>query len=71
MVEDCAFSHKIDYTTFFLEILNLEGHINHSSGSRGTGILLNGGLCLLVELQWPRVCHQRGHPVELNIKVPN
>ena len=42
MVEDGAFSHKIDYVTIFLEILNLEGHQNRITGSRVTVILLNG-----------------------------
>ena len=41
MVEDGAFSHKIDYVTIFLEILNLEGHQNRNTGSRVTAILLN------------------------------
>ena len=42
MVKDGAFSHKIDYVTIFLEILNLEGHPNRITGSRVTAILLNG-----------------------------
>ena len=42
MVEDGAFSHKIDYFTFFLKILNLEGQANHTIGSRLNTILLNG-----------------------------
>ena len=37
-----AFSHKIDYVTMFLEILNLEGHLNHITGSRATAIFMNG-----------------------------
>ena len=41
MVEDGAFSKKIDYVTIFLEILNLEGHQNRFTGSRVTAILLN------------------------------
>ena len=40
MVEDGAFSHKIDYVTIVLEILNLEGHPNRITGSRVTVILL-------------------------------
>ena len=40
MVEDDAFSQKIDY--FFLEILNFKGHPNRITGSRVTAILLNG-----------------------------
>ena len=42
MVEDGAFSHKIDYVTIFMEIHNLEGHPNYSTDSRLTAILLNG-----------------------------
>ena len=34
-----SFSHKI--TTFFVEILNLKGHLNCNSGSKVTAILLN------------------------------
>ena len=32
MVEDGAFSHKIDYVTIVKEILNLEGHSNRITG---------------------------------------
>ena len=42
MVEDGAFSHKIDYVSICLEILNLEGHPNCTTGLRVTAILLNG-----------------------------
>ena len=42
MVEDGAFSHKIDYVTNFLEILNREGHPICIVGSRVTTIFLNG-----------------------------
>ena len=42
MVEDGAFSHKIDYVTIFWEILNLEGHPNCTTGSKVKAILLNG-----------------------------
>ena len=41
MVEDGAFSHKIDYVAIFLEILNFEGYQNLITGSRVTFILLN------------------------------
>ena len=37
-----ASSHKIDYITIFLEILNLEGEQNRITGSKVTAILLNG-----------------------------
>ena len=36
MVEDGAFSHKIDYVTNFLEFLNIEGHLNCITGSKVT-----------------------------------
>ena len=42
MVEDGAFSHKIDNVAIIKEILNLEGHQNHMTGSRVTAIFLNG-----------------------------
>ena len=45
MVGDGAFSHEIDYATFFEEILNLQGHPNRITGSKVTVILLNG--CIL------------------------
>ena len=42
MVEDGAFSHKIDHVTTFLEMLNLEGHPKRTFGSQVMAILLNG-----------------------------
>ena len=42
MVEDVAFSRKIDYVTICKEILNLKGHPNRIIGSKVTAILLNG-----------------------------
>ena len=42
MVEDGAFSHKKNYITIFLKILNSEGHPNHMTGSKVTAYLLNG-----------------------------
>ena len=42
MVEDSAFSHKIDCVNFNKEILNLEGHLIYITGVRVTVILLNG-----------------------------
>ena len=41
MVEDDAFSHKIDYVTICWKIIKLKGHPNQITGSRVTGILLN------------------------------
>ena len=49
MVEDSAFSQKIDYVTIFLEILNLEEHPNCITGSRVTAILMNGWILLIGE----------------------
>ena len=42
MVEDGAFSHKIDYVTVFRKIINLKGHRNRLTGLKVTAILLNG-----------------------------
>ena len=42
MVEDGAFSNKIDYVPMFLENLNHEGHPNRITGSKVTMVLLNG-----------------------------
>ena len=42
MVEEGAFSHKIDCVTIFREILNLEKHPNPITGSKVTAIFLNG-----------------------------
>ena len=41
MVEDSAFSHKLEYVTILKEIPNLEGNPNHITGSKVTTILLN------------------------------
>ena len=61
MVGNGAFSHKIDYITIFLEILNLEGHQNLITGSRVTTILLNGWIFPIGQSgeasRW-RVCYQ-------------
>ena len=56
MVEDGAFSHKIDYITNFLEIKNIEEHPHRITGLR---VLLNGWIFLSVELQRWKVCDQR------------
>ena len=42
MVEDGAFSHKVDYFTIFEWNSNCEGITNRINGSRVTAILLNG-----------------------------
>ena len=42
MIEDGAFTHKINYIAHFLRILNLKGHHNCIIGSRVTKVLLNG-----------------------------
>ena len=44
MVEDGAFSHKIDHVTIFLEILNPEGYPNRFTVSEVMAILLNGSI---------------------------
>ena len=41
MVEDGAFSHKIDFAIFLCK-LNLKGHLNDITVSRVLTILLNG-----------------------------
>ena len=41
MVENGAFSHKIDYVTIVQEILNLKGHPYCITGPKVTAILLN------------------------------
>ena len=51
IVEDGAFSHKVYYVSIFKEILNLEGHPNRITGLKVTAILVNGWICLLVDLQ--------------------
>ena len=50
MVEDSAFSNKIDIVKKFKEILNLKGHPNRITGSKVTRILLNG--CILPGYWW-------------------
>ena len=58
MVEDAAFSEKIDYVPFFRENLNLEGHLNCFIGLKVMMILVNGGFYLGVEL------HREGSALE-------
>ena len=41
MVEDGAFSHKIDYVTIYKKILNLKGHPNHIIGYGDFAELVN------------------------------
>ena len=49
-IADGAFSRKIDYIKVFKEILNPEVHPNRITGSKVTGILLNGWIFpILVE----------------------
>ena len=55
MVEDGAFSHKIDYVTIFQEILNLERHPNHITGSKVTATLLNWWILSFSEVASGRV----------------
>ena len=42
MVEDFAFSHRIEYVEICYDILNLKGHHNRTTSSRVTAIFLNG-----------------------------
>ena len=50
MVEDSAFSHKIDYAKKKLKNINLEEQSNHITGSRVTVILLNGWISPIGEV---------------------
>ena len=56
MVEDGAFSHKIDYIANFWEIINLEGHQYRINGSRVITILLNGWILPIGGASSRRVC---------------
>ena len=56
MVKDIAFSHKIDYFSNFMEILNLKGHLSCFIGSKVTVILVNGGILPSDEVASGRVC---------------
>ena len=56
MVEDGAFSHKIDYFSFVKEILNLGGHPDCITGSKVTEILLNGWILPVGGVHWERSC---------------
>ena len=47
MIEEGAFSHKINYVTIFKEIPNLKGHVYCITGSTVTVILLNGWILLI------------------------
>ena len=56
MVEDGAFSHKIDYVTILKEILNLEGYLNRFIGSKVMAILVNGEILPSGGVALGRVC---------------
>ena len=58
MVEDDAFSHKIDYVTSFWEVLNSEGHPNRITGTKSTAILLNVWILPVGGVALGRVCTQ-------------
>ena len=58
MVEDVAFSHKIDYVTNLQEILNPEGQQNRTTGSKVTAILLNGWILPVGGVASGKVCAQ-------------
>ena len=65
MVENCACSHKIDYITILLQILNLKVHKNRITGSRVTAILLDEWIFIIGKngeaSRW-RFCYQQGLP---------
>ena len=56
MVEDGAFSHKIDYGSSFEGNLNLDGHLNCYIGSKVMAILVNGGILPSGGVASERVC---------------
>ena len=56
VVKDGAFSHKIDYFSNFLEVLNLEGHQNRITGSKVMAISLNGWIFPIGGVASGRVC---------------
>ena len=55
-IADGSFSHKLDYSTIFLEILNPEGHQNRINGLKVTAILLNGWILPIGGASSGRVC---------------
>ena len=56
MVAYGAFSHKIDYVTHFLKILNPKEHPNSITGSKVTAILLNEWILPIGGASSGRVC---------------
>ena len=58
MIEDGAFSHKIEICYIFLENINLEKHQNCITGSKVTAILLNGGILTISGVALGMVCAQ-------------
>ena len=56
VVEDGAFSHKMDYFKKIMGILNLEGHSNCITGSKVLAILLNGWILPFGGVASGRVC---------------
>ena len=54
MVEDSAFSHKINCVSILQD--NLEGHLNRFIGSKVTAILVNGGILHRGGASSRRVC---------------
>ena len=56
MVENGAFSHKVDFVLIFKEILNLEGHPKCITGSKVMAILLNGWILPINGVASGRVC---------------
>ena len=65
MVVNAVFSHKRDFITVSLEILNLTGHQSYITGTRVTATFLNRRIFPFGqsgEASWWRVCHQWGLP---------
>ena len=54
--KNCASSHKTNYFEIYLEILNLEGHLNHCICSEVAAILLNGWILPTGGVATGRVC---------------
>ena len=56
MVKDGGFSHIKDYVPFFVEILNIEGHVNCVIGLKVIAILVNRRILPSCGVALERVC---------------
>ena len=63
IVEDGAFSHKIDCITIVLNILNLKGHPNCITGSRVTATLVNEWILIFGSASAVEGLQSTGYPV--------